>query len=685
MQQAIDAIDAAIRAADTPQLQLRLLRDAAPLLRSAMASSSSSASNSASTSTLWTAVQRCARFLFYAPAGAGPERALRPALLTLLHSALGLQPVADQTALRIELERLWTEFLQSTQETISASTSSDPGQDQDPDPTQFIALTETARQLTAVIIALLDSPQLGHALVQAHSIETLVLMHRALTEIQRVVAAAAAARFSPDEATITAMHHLLQASIAVVSKISGVVASLDLAFFNDFLRITMDLVAQDFATLENRTLAGLLAATLVVQRTPERVPAWLLHAIHVKSQHSLAEPYNRTWTEDESLLLLNGFLNVFPPEILSIAIPDPDIELTTPQRSSDSLITAISSHIDKTIKSSNEPKMHVLAFGTIARIFGVLKGLAKSNQLEQHIPSCITMINLSFQALLDRWEDPLATIQNKAKYDLLSIIMHEAPIRNHVIMQTDILSKSFPNLSNYMLSASVVHCINQALIFELRVKSDGWVAPVISGMISDDASVRKLIGEKILPKLAKTNPSSLKTIVEALHIAPYKQHPLGLYARVSVWKAISGSGPAMSALGEDQRIQETLERAIAHPDTSLRFDALELLTSASRAAQDVEPSVLKTLQHFLETNLCVQTSEARQRLLGQMHKFFERLKRALYANIRQLANKPPNPTGAWLETEAALGNGISSKEAFIKWLKNFAVRLLLSIESFGFT
>nr|KAJ3423233.1 hypothetical protein HK105_008031 [Polyrhizophydium stewartii] len=565
------------------------------------------------------AVLDVVRSLFRLPGGT--ERSVRSAMLALVQSACAAAGADARGSLDSCLASEWSAFLALAADARLADAELAAA-------AAGGSLAEVSvSQLTGLVIALLESPGLGQSLVASRVAETLAALARSLGRTRDAIHVAARAQYNPDDSVIVASHHLLQA-IA------------DLA---------VELANEAFLTYENRILAGLLIATLVSQRTPSETRTWIWRMIAASRGDEAA--LTVASSTDAVLVILNGFLHVVDPAVLVAASAE----------SSAPLIVRLYATISATIKSSDEPRVHTLAFGTLARLFDALKSLAKKNALSPAAPACRDIIVMAFQTVLDRWEDPLIIIQNKAKYDLLAIVMHEAPARNAKIMSTDILEQSFLSLSNYILSTSVIHFINSAVSFLIKMQSMTWVAPLIRAMVVPDPTIRKMISEKILPKLAKSHPESMRMVVDALQSERLAHEPFILYAQVAAWKVVCGTG-----------------------DTQLRFEAFELLVSGPRPSQELDSETLDSVKAFLQANLCVQSSDSRQRLLGQLQRLLERVKRALYANVRTLASlaSKPNPDDA---THALVEQTLLSqhqKQAFIAWLQDFATASLFPGASF---
>ncbi|KAL2918215.1 hypothetical protein HK105_202142 [Polyrhizophydium stewartii] len=651
------------------------------------------------------AVLDVVRSLFRLPGGT--ERSVRSAMLALVQSACAAAGADARGSLDSCLASEWSAFLALAADARLADAELAAA-------AAGGSLAEVSvSQLTGLVIALLESPGLGQSLVASRVAETLAALARSLGRTRDAIHVAARAQYNPDDSVIVASHHLLQACIAVVSKLPAASTASDADVLDSIADLAVELANEAFLTYENRILAGLLIATLVSQRTPSETRTWIWRMIAASRGDEAA--LTVASSTDAVLVILNGFLHVVDPAVLVAASAE----------SSAPLIVRLYATISATIKSSDEPRVHTLAFGTLARLFDALKSLAKKNALSPAAPACRDIIVMAFQTVLDRWEDPLIIIQNKlrdlfvsliglispgkrispefapeldrmiaqllsmewhkkAKYDLLAIVMHEAPARNAKIMSTDILEQSFLSLSNYILSTSVIHFINSAVSFLIKMQSMTWVAPLIRAMVVPDPTIRKMISEKILPKLAKSHPESMRMVVDALQSERLAHEPFILYAQVAAWKVVCGTGASASLLGADNRVRLALSRSISHPDTQLRFEAFELLVSGPRPSQELDSETLDSVKAFLQANLCVQSSDSRQRLLGQLQRLLERVKRALYANVRTLASlaSKPNPDDA---THALVEQTLLSqhqKQAFIAWLQDFATASLFPGASF---
>ncbi|EGF77302.1 hypothetical protein BATDEDRAFT_36006 [Batrachochytrium dendrobatidis JAM81] len=628
----------------------------------------------------------------------GTERSVRTVALVFIQLACSTATLSQKDQIDARMQQIWLQVINDCFHS-------------DNDQLASRSRVTSAPKFAGLLISLLESSQLREQLVLNNIEAILTRLLSDLNETHQLIREAANANYNPDKAIITATHYLLQSYIAIVSKSASFLQSIDSAILKKSLDISILFVNEPFLTYENRILAGLSTATLVAYWVPDQLSDWL-----VRTTTAIVDScQDFSKSEDATLILLNGFLHVIQPQLFGTLMLD----------SKTQIIHRLYNRVFESIQSTNEPQLHILAFGIYTRIFGVLKGLIKTEfwKSQEQRDASQFLIKMCFDLILDRWEDPLMIIQHKlqdlfiavlsfvcpgkklvpeleyelntmikklisldwhkkAKYDLLSIIMHEAPARNHVILSKGVLERGLSLLSNHILGTSVTHFVYQALVAELKNNSTSWPDLIVQAILTGDTNVRKLLSERIIPKLSKFKPSSLSLILQALEQPAYASNQYVLYAQVTLWKSICNSGSLIIPEAKI-KIKEILNHAITHPDIDLRFDALELLTSGRRTSEDIEQSTYEIVKMFLQVNMCVQSSDSRQRLLAQLQRFFERIKNVMYANLRQIANN--NRILSSEEAEVAnneINTSVSAKEEFLLWLQRFLMASMFPGASF---
>ncbi|KAH9276638.1 hypothetical protein BSLG_008435 [Batrachochytrium salamandrivorans] len=695
MQRVCDLLESAVVPTVAPAQQIRLFRESASILKK---TSEYSDCDDELNNRFIAAVLQVVN-VFFSLLG-GSDRSVRTAALDFIQLAWSKATEGHREILNVSLQQAWSLVLSdSLIDTEALHTTSSRAMD--------------SPQFAGLLISLLESPIMGRQLISSNIQATLSRLLDGFDIAHKAIRDAADANYNPNEQVIDATHYLLQSTIAVVSKLPVAVQRVDSTIIDRLMEKSLLLVNESFLTYANRILSGLLTATLIAYRIPADLPDWFIRII---TQDDVASE-KISKTEDATLIMLSGLLHVIQPQMLVSSIPGSD----------EQMIDVVYKRILKSIQSSNEPHIHILAFGTYARMFGVLKGLIKKDLLKDKTQrdSCKFLTRMCFRMILDRWEDPLAIIQHKlqdlsisilsmmcpgkkllaefeselddivkdllslgwhkkAKYDLLAIIMHEAPMRNSVIISNGVLSQSLTLLRNRIIGVSVINFVHQALLAEIDAKGTEWADLIIESMLLSDINDRKLVGERVIPKLAKVRPESLNQLVLALEKPVYQNNPLALYAKVAIWRSISNTGAnSSSSIETDNEIQDILLQAIPHPDAELRFDALELLTSGHRTSQEIAPRTYATMKMFLEANMCVQSSDYRQRLLAQLQKILSRMKNVMYANFRQFeTNMRILPSEDIAEANSKAAVHIALADEFILWLQVFAMSSIFPGASF---
>ncbi|KAH6561645.1 hypothetical protein BASA60_011424 [Batrachochytrium salamandrivorans] len=350
MQRVCDLLESAVVPTVAPAQQIRLFRESASILKK---TSEYSDCDDELNNRFIAAVLQVVN-VFFSLLG-GSDRSVRTAALDFIQLAWSKATEGHREILNVSLQQAWSLVLSdSLIDTEALHTTSSRAMD--------------SPQFAGLLISLLESPIMGRQLISSNIQATLSRLLDGFDIAHKAIRDAADANYNPNEQVIDATHYLLQSTIAVVSKLPVAVQRVDSTIIDRLMEKSLLLVNESFLTYANRILSGLLTATLIAYRIPADLPDWFIRII---TQDDVASE-KISKTEDATLIMLSGLLHVIQPQMLVSSIPGSD----------EQMIDVVYKRILKSIQSSNEPHIHILAFGTYARMFGVLKGLIKKDLLK---------------------------------------------------------------------------------------------------------------------------------------------------------------------------------------------------------------------------------------------------------------------------------------------------------------
>ncbi|KAJ3321616.1 hypothetical protein HDV06_004031 [Boothiomyces sp. JEL0866] len=450
--------------------------------------------------------------------------------------------------------------------------------------------------------------------------------------------------------------------------------------------------------LEARLLASVLVGTLLSRYSS--VP--IAESIQIISES------NFELSPNHELKLLKASIENVEKQILvigGILQSNPNSLLELPIESFISLFNTLNS----LVVSHSESKVQTFGFQALSRWYQV--AISKNIKAPQEI------INQSLLLVLEKWDDSAVSqqklreifgsmvdivqsdgemltlittrlsqiYQKKVKYDLLTILASRLPSEKFFELDPHLLRNTLQYLDrpslNQSASAFIVHLLKKRAQDKQDVRM--FYPQFMDSLLCPNVIIRKCTAERILPVYAKLDFEGLNLIAEGIQ----PNDEVCLEAIVSCMKVAKGLGKALSIESGTSTL-DIIGKSITSSVPRLRFQAFCHVTESSKTNQDITKSEVEYVKQFWKLDGCGETVDLRQQISSTFSKFFERLKRSVYKNERDilsLEKKLHNRPDLSSEIQPALDeikNQRQLKKEFFRWIFEDALNNLFPGSSF---
>ncbi|KAJ3363740.1 hypothetical protein GGF31_000897 [Allomyces arbusculus] len=272
-------------------------------------------------------------------------------------------------------------------------------------------------------------------------------------------------------------------------------------------------------------------------------------------------------------------------------------------------------------------------------------------------------------ALVDRTLRTHAT--NKVKYMMLCSIMPVVGVAHLHERDPTILRAAFTALDHTTTVGRVADVVAQWMTLAKAANLSAQFMSVyhelaLSSLVHEDAVIRRHFATHLLKRMLAAENDLYESLVASIRgIAPTNpasQHALeALVAVERVARALDLPATATKSS------TDFLMRACSHPSSSLRADALGLLSDVKRYTQPLTPADLAFLQTFLRHNLADASPEFRENMQSRLGKIFERMRHSAYALHRTATRVPPNAPPEILAAARDAQVLVDAYKSFLAW------------------
>ncbi|KAJ3258573.1 hypothetical protein HK103_003533 [Boothiomyces macroporosus] len=451
------------------------------------------------------------------------------------------------------------------------------------------------------------------------------------------------------------------------------------------------------SSLESRLLASVLVGTILSKYTTTPISVSIKaisNADFESSNNKELEMLRRhSANVEKQILLIGGILQSNPHSLLELPVES---------------FLSLYSTLNTLIVTHSESKVQTFGFQALSRWYqvAILKKFEPSQEiiiqsllliLEKWDDSAVSqqklreifasMIDLvlSGNELLRFITEKLSKIyQKKVKYDLLTILATKVPSELLFELDPNLLKSTFQYLDrpslNQSAAAFIVHVLKKLVQDRQDIKK--FSSLMIDSLVGKNAVIRKYTAERILPVYAKLDFEGLEMV--ATGIEP--DNEVSLEAIVSCMKVAKGLGKTLEL--KSGKYGDITQNSIISAIPRLRYQAFCHITESSKANQDVTEREIFVVMQFWKLDGCGETVDFRQQISSTFSKFFERLKRSIYKNERdiltlekKLSNKPELSSEIQPILDATIRQR-NLKTEFFTWIFNDALNNLYPGSSF---
>ncbi|KNE71473.1 hypothetical protein AMAG_15699 [Allomyces macrogynus ATCC 38327] len=267
------------------------------------------------------------------------------------------------------------------------------------------------------------------------------------------------------------------------------------------------------------------------------------------------------------------------------------------------------------------------------------------------------------------------------KYMMLCSLMPVVGVAHLHERDPTILCAAFSAMDHTATVGRVADVVAQWMTLAKAAKLSAQFMPVyhelaFTSLVHENAVIRRHFATHLLKRmLAAENDLYASLIASIRGIAPAdpaSQHALeALVAVERVARALDLPATATTSS------TDALMRACTHPSSSLRTDALGLLSDVKRHTQPLTTSDLAFLQSFLRHNLADASPEFRENMQARLGKIFDRMRHSAYALHRTATRIPPNAPPEVLAAARDAQTLVDVYRAFLAWTVDAAMAWLV--------
>ncbi|KAJ1826858.1 hypothetical protein LPJ56_001971, partial [Coemansia sp. RSA 2599] len=272
----------------------------------------------------------------------------------------------------------------------------------------------------------------------------------------------------------------------------------------------------------------------------------------------------------------------------------------------------------------------------------------------------------------------------KVKYSLLATLCMRIDVLDLLTRQPDLLSSCLETLAQVNMAARASTLFNAILersVNEIKTAQDEdagclledrymamWTDPVVDALCKDDETSRRMLAQHLLPDLFAAHPRIVSRILHALTIdrdAQPLSHDIVPQSRVLVAEqrhsadacrqhaliVVLKAARSQDILTFDQltamdpELIDMLNRAVYHPDWSVRADMLGLLCEARKLSNPLHEIEYELLFKLLRVSSNAPSADFRQQQQGALTSLATRLVTvATHAERIVSTGKPPVPS-----------------------------------------